>query len=365
MYHREAIENYPLQVYASALLFSPVNSMIRRLFQHEEPRGVTIKPAMSNGWSACLQTLEGHSDYVTSVAFSHDSTWLASASGDSNIKIWDASSGTCVRTLEGHSSYVTSVVFSHGSTRLVSASEDRTVKIWDASSGTCVHTLEGHSSYVTSVAFSHDSTRFVSTSEDSTIKIWDTSSGTCVRTLEGHSDYVTSVTFSHDSTRLASASWDSTVKIWDTSSGTCMYTLEGHSDYVTSVAFSHDSTRLVSVSLDRTVKIWDSSSRTCVHTLDVGRALFSLSFGSTSTSLHTDIGIIAIPPLQVSASTDMAVSELQYQDVSLSSDSFWIVRDGINVLWIPSEYRPSCSAVSGALVGMGVGSGRIWFCQVI
>jgi WD40 repeat protein len=57
-------------------------------------------PAMSNSWSACLQTLEGHSDWVNSVAFSHDSARLASASDDNTIKIWDASSGGCLQTLQ-------------------------------------------------------------------------------------------------------------------------------------------------------------------------------------------------------------------------------------------------------------------------
>jgi WD40 repeat protein len=104
MYHKEAIENYPLQAYASALLFSPADSLTRRLFQHEEPRGVAIKPTMGNGWSACLQTIEGHSSSVRSVAFSHDSARLASASSDSTVKIWDASSGACLQTLEGQSS---------------------------------------------------------------------------------------------------------------------------------------------------------------------------------------------------------------------------------------------------------------------
>ncbi|KAF2742658.1 WD40 repeat-like protein [Sporormia fimetaria CBS 119925] len=145
MYHRGAIESYPLQLYGSALLFSPTDSVIRKLFQHENPEGITIRPAISGGWSACLQTLEGHSDGVSSVAFSHDSTRLASASDDSTLKIWDASSGACLQTLEGHSSYVRSVAFSHDSTRLASASFDRTVKIWDASSGACLQTLEGHS----------------------------------------------------------------------------------------------------------------------------------------------------------------------------------------------------------------------------
>ncbi|KUJ15222.1 HET-domain-containing protein, partial [Mollisia scopiformis] len=103
MYHKGAIESYPLQTYASALLFSPIGSLIRQLFQHEEPKGITMKLAMSDNWGACLQTLEGHSDGVHSVAFSHNSAQLASASWDKTIKIWDASSGACLQTLEGHS----------------------------------------------------------------------------------------------------------------------------------------------------------------------------------------------------------------------------------------------------------------------
>ena len=93
MYHRGAIDSYPLQTYASALLFSPSGSLIRQLFVHEEPKGITIWPAMSDGWSACLQILEGHSHSVASVAFSLDSAQLASASHVKTVKIWDASSG--------------------------------------------------------------------------------------------------------------------------------------------------------------------------------------------------------------------------------------------------------------------------------
>jgi hypothetical protein len=61
MYHKGAIEGYPLETYVSALLFSPTGSLIRQLFEHEKPEAVSIRPTLTDGWSACLQTLEGHS----------------------------------------------------------------------------------------------------------------------------------------------------------------------------------------------------------------------------------------------------------------------------------------------------------------
>ena len=142
LYHKWSIENSPLQVYASALLFSPARSITRDLFKEEEPEWTTTKPAMEDNWNACIQTLEGHSGSVYSVAFSPDSKQIASASNDDTVKIWDAATGPCIQTLEGHSSSVHSVAFSPDSKQIASASNDNTVKIWDAATGHCTQTLE-------------------------------------------------------------------------------------------------------------------------------------------------------------------------------------------------------------------------------
>ncbi|CAN9463366.1 unnamed protein product [Alternaria alternata] len=195
--------------------------------------------------------------------------------------------------------------------------------------------------------------------------MWDASSGACVQTLEGHSSTVSSVAFSHDSTRLASASYDKTVKIWDASSGACVQMLEGHSNWVSSVAFSHDSTRLASASDDSTVKIWDASSGACVKTLDVGKGLFRLSFDRNSSRLLTAIRSIDTQSLEKSSITDLEEpARPLHVGTGFSSDRIWIQHAGNNLLWVPSEYRPSHSSVSGTMVGVGVGSGRVWICSI-
>jgi WD40 repeat protein len=144
-----------------------------------------------------------------------------------------------------------------------------------------------------------------------------------------------------------------------------VHTLEGHSDAVTSVAFSHNSTRLASASWDRTVKIWDVSSGACLHTLDVGRPFSSFSFDPTSPYLYTEIGTIDIQSLETSIGMDIAESTRPlHVGTSFSSDGTWIQHAGNNLLWVPSEYRPSQSSVSGTMVGVGVGSRRVWICSI-
>jgi WD40 repeat protein len=195
--------------------------------------------------------------------------------------------------------------------------------------------------------------------------VWDASSGACLQTLEGHSRGVNSVTFSHDSTRLASASWDNAVKVWDASSGACLQTLEGHSRGVNSVTFSHDSTRLASASDDNTVKMWDASSGACLQTLNVGRSLYDLSFDPDGSRLYTEIGSFEIQSLETSSITDLAEPvRPTYLGTGFSSDWKWIQHAGNNMLWIPSEYRPSCSSVCGTMVGVGLMSGRVWICSI-
>ncbi|KAJ5875197.1 uncharacterized protein N7473_012544 [Penicillium subrubescens] len=267
-YHRNAIEISPLQVYSSGLVFSPTQSTTRTCYQKEKPDWILNSPVVDGSWSSCLQTLEGHSDSVTSITWSPDGSRLTSASYDRTVRIWDPATGQCLSTLEGHIDSVTSITWSPDGSRLASASYDRTVRIWDPATGQCLSTLEGHSDSVTSITWSPDRSRLASASYDRTVRIWNPATGQCASTLEGHSDSVTSIAWSLDGSRLASASYDKTVRIWDPATGQCATTLEGHSGLVTSIAWSPDGSRLASASSDKTVRIWDLATGQYASTLE-------------------------------------------------------------------------------------------------
>jgi WD40 repeat protein len=239
----------------SSVAYSPDG---RRIASGSADRTVRVWEAASG---QLLLTLNGHTDVVNSVAFSPDGRRIASASYDRTVKVWDSATGQDLMTLKGHTDIVAGVAYSPDGRRIASGSCDRTIKVWNAVTGEEeMPPLKGHTDGVNGVAYSPDGTRIASGSRDGTVKVWDSATGKDLLTLKGHTGGVHSVCYSPDGRRIVSGSGDWTVRVWDAVTGQELLTLKGHKHWVQSATYSPDGRRIVSGSADETVKVWDSAT---------------------------------------------------------------------------------------------------------
>ncbi|EFI27256.1 vegetative incompatibility protein HET-E-1 [Coprinopsis cinerea okayama7 len=175
-----------------------------------------------------------------------DGTLLASGSGDNTICLWNPQTGEALgKPLQGHSSYVTSVAFSPDGTLLASGSWDRRICLWSPKTGEALDgTLLASGSWDRRICLwspQTDGTLLASGSWDRRICLWSPETGEAL-----------------DGTLLASGLVDGTICLWNPQTGEALgEPLRGHSSYVTSVAFSPDGSLLASGLVDGTICLWN------------------------------------------------------------------------------------------------------------
>jgi WD40 repeat protein/serine/threonine protein kinase len=218
------------------------------------------------------QDLQGHTNAVNGLAYSRDGKYLATASSDKSIKVWDTTTHENVLTLLpwGNNS-LSDAAFSPDGKWLAASGWDRIVQIWDAGqrgvATSPVRTLRGHTGPVSGVVFSPDGRLLASSSWDKSVRVWDTENWKSRHVLQGHTEIVDCVAFSPDGKLLASAGADRNVLLWDMDTGKQKQSLAGHTGRVRKVEFAPDGQRLASAA-DNTVRLWDLSSGKVVLTLD-------------------------------------------------------------------------------------------------
>src|SRR6266699_577720 len=224
-------------------------------------------------------TRTGHSDYIFALAFSPDSTYLASASRDTTVRIWHVHSHNvgarfiapspdddreslgainraptpinnniedCIVYHE-HAHPLLSIAWSPDGKYIASGDTGGIIHIWEAETGKTILTYRGHTRFVRSIAWSPDGLYIASGGDygDSTVQVWEPLTGKLIYTH--HRQYrIFSVSWEPGGQHIASCSFDGSVQIWESFTGNVILSYSGHTGPIYTASWSPDGTFIAS-----------------------------------------------------------------------------------------------------------------------
>ncbi|KAL7562974.1 hypothetical protein ACA910_018612 [Epithemia clementina (nom. ined.)] len=193
---------------------------------------------------------------------------VATASGDSTVKIWDTSTGTVRATLYGSNGHATIACDMYG-TVVVGAGSDKTCRVWNHRTQRMIHHLVGHQHKVTSVRLCSNGEAVLTASADRSLKVWDISRQTYKQTTTlRHGSTSHCVDVGSDSFSAVSGHLDGGLRFWDLrTGGRTAEIADMHEGGISSVCFSPvSSTQVLTNGMDSCLKLVDVRTGSSIHT---------------------------------------------------------------------------------------------------
>jgi len=189
---------------------------------------------------------------VFAMALSPDGKWLAAGGwmwntgpgSGHHIRLYDFASGKLVALLVGHTDVVLGLAFSPDSKYLISGSGDHNAIIWDVATRSLKHRLEGHTDAIYAVGFTPDNARAVTGSFDLALRLWSVADGSELAHMIGHETKIRSLAVAPDG-NIASGDQSGKIWLWDGKTGAYIKILAQQAAEVGSLVFSPDGKSLL------------------------------------------------------------------------------------------------------------------------
>lgn len=159
-----------------------------------------------------------------------------------NITVWNLtgySNWTENEGGQGHTKSVTDIAFSHNSTLIASCSKDDTVRVWNATTGARLVNLNLNMD-VMSVCWSPDSTQVAAGLSNGSIVVFELANTANQYWLGPHVGRVNSISWNAVRDELASAASEPNAKVWNLGTKVERLNLSGHTNSVYSIDWRTD-----------------------------------------------------------------------------------------------------------------------------